>query len=84
MCDLLQVSRSGYYAWRKRPVNQRKMASQQLLEKIKGDQKKPEATRGHKRDYTAREGFTDGSWLSRFKRSIPAMHSASGFFWSPC
>lgn len=35
MCDILKVSRSGYYAWRKRPVSQRKMANQLLLEKIK-------------------------------------------------
>ena len=34
MCELLQVSRSGYYAWRTRPVSQREMANQQLLEKI--------------------------------------------------
>jgi putative transposase len=34
MCELLQVSRSGYYAWRKRPVSAREMANQQLLEQI--------------------------------------------------
>ena len=34
MCEVLHVSRSGYYAWRKRPVSQREMANQQLLEKI--------------------------------------------------
>ena len=35
MCDLLQISRSGYYAWRTWPVSQREMANQQLLDKIK-------------------------------------------------
>lgn len=35
MCDLLHVSRSGYYAWRQRPVSQREMANQQRLAKIK-------------------------------------------------
>ena len=34
MCALLNVSRSGYYAWRTRPVSQREMANQQLLKKI--------------------------------------------------
>ena len=35
MSDILKVSRSGYYAWRKRPVSQREMANQLLLKKIK-------------------------------------------------
>ena len=35
MCALLNVSRSGYYAWRTRPVSQREMATEQLLAKIK-------------------------------------------------
>lgn len=35
MCDLLYISRSGYYAWRSRPTSQREMANKQLLDKIK-------------------------------------------------
>ena len=35
MCRLLQVSRSGYYAWRKRQPSAREMADVQLLEEIK-------------------------------------------------
>jgi putative transposase len=35
MCRVLTVSRSGYYAWRSRPVSARKMADEQLLEQIK-------------------------------------------------
>lgn len=35
MCRVLSVSRSGYYAWRKRPVSQRELANQQLLKEIK-------------------------------------------------
>jgi len=34
MCELLNVSRSGYYDWRTRPVSQREMANKALLEKI--------------------------------------------------
>jgi putative transposase len=43
MCDLLHISRSGYYAWRTRPVSQREMANQQLLDRIKAAH---EANRG--------------------------------------
>ena len=35
MCQLLQVSRSGYYAWRKRGISQREIANNQLVEKIR-------------------------------------------------
>jgi transposase InsO family protein len=34
MCRVLGVSRSGYYAWRKRALSSRKMADQQLTEQI--------------------------------------------------
>jgi putative transposase len=35
MCRVLAVSRSGYYAWRKRPTSPRKMADQALSQQIK-------------------------------------------------
>jgi transposase InsO family protein len=35
MCQILVVSTSGYYAWRKRPVSEREMANQKLVIKIK-------------------------------------------------
>jgi transposase InsO family protein len=35
MCRVLAVSRSGYYAWRKRPTSSRKMADQELKQQIK-------------------------------------------------
>ncbi len=34
MCKVLRVSRSGYYAWRTRPVSAREMANQELANKI--------------------------------------------------
>jgi putative transposase len=34
MCKALNVSPSGYYAWRKRPVSAREMANRKLLERI--------------------------------------------------
>ena len=35
MCRVLQVTRSGYYAWRKRPVSPREQASQALGREIR-------------------------------------------------
>lgn len=35
MCQVLGVSRSGYYAWRSRPTSQRDLANQQLLAEIR-------------------------------------------------
>jgi len=34
MCRVLKVVRSGYYAWRNRPVSEREMANQKLTEHI--------------------------------------------------
>jgi len=34
MCRVLKVSRSGYYAWCKRPVSGRELANQKLIEQI--------------------------------------------------
>lgn len=35
MCDVLSVSRSGYYAWQKKPVSKREKANAKLLESIR-------------------------------------------------
>jgi len=51
MCTVLQVSSSGYYAWRKRPVSQREMANQALLEKIKAAYKESKGRYGSPRIY---------------------------------
>jgi hypothetical protein len=45
-----------------------------------GDQKKAEATRGHRRGSAALKSFTGGSWLSRIKLSIPADGVCPWFF----
>ena len=34
MCKVLEVSHSGYYAWRTRSVSQREMANQKLTQQI--------------------------------------------------
>jgi putative transposase len=35
MCQVLKVTRSGYYAWRNRPMSKREQSNQVLLESIK-------------------------------------------------
>ncbi|MTI85919.1 MAG: transposase [Firmicutes bacterium] len=35
MCQVMQVSRSGYYAWLKRPESNRKAQDRELLKKIR-------------------------------------------------
>lgn len=47
LCDLLGVSRSGYYAWRSRPLSQRRQHDIQLMKAIK------ELHQGYRRTYGA-------------------------------
>jgi transposase InsO family protein len=49
LCQVLGVSRSGYYAWRKRPLSPRKMANQILMEQIKASYHKSRQTYGSPR-----------------------------------
>ena len=49
MCRVLGVSRSGYYAWRKRPLSSRKMANQSLVEQIQAIHQKSRQTYGSPR-----------------------------------
>jgi putative transposase len=35
MCDMLEVSRSGYYAWIDRPISQRKIRQAELARQIR-------------------------------------------------
>ena len=51
MCRVLQVSRSGYYAWSHRPMNARKMANHTLVEQIKQVHAASYATYGSPRVY---------------------------------
>jgi transposase InsO family protein len=53
MRKMLNVSRSGYYTWRTRPVSQREMANQKLLEQIKTVYRESHETYGSPRIYHA-------------------------------
>ena len=53
MCKALNVSPSGYYAWRKRPVSAREMANQDLMDKIEAVFEASEETYGSPRVYRA-------------------------------
>jgi transposase InsO family protein len=49
MCRMLAVSRSGYYAWLKRPTSPRKMADQELAQHIKDIHQQSRQTYGSPR-----------------------------------
>ncbi|MEN6523379.1 MAG: IS3 family transposase [Anaerolineaceae bacterium] len=49
MCRVLNVARSGYYAWCQRPTSQREQANQRLLEQIRAAYKTSRQTYGSPR-----------------------------------
>jgi putative transposase len=49
MCQMLEVKRSGYYAWRKRAPSTREQANQALLELIAGEHQRSRKTYGSPR-----------------------------------
>jgi len=53
MCEMLDVSRSGYYAWRNRPPSDREMANQKLYKQIKVVYDESHGTYGSPRVYHA-------------------------------
>lgn len=53
MCDVLSVSRSGYYAWRHKPASQRKKANATLLKNIRTVHRDSREAYGSPRIYQA-------------------------------
>lgn len=51
MCEVLNVTPSGYYAWRKRPVSAREMANRELLRRIEAVYNDSYGTYGSPRIY---------------------------------
>jgi len=62
MCKVLEVSRSGYYDWRRRPVSKRDQENQHLVERIQEVHKDSEKTYGSPRVYQQlrQEGYSCG------------------------
>ena len=60
MCRVLEVSRGGYYAFRKRPESERTKENEKLLAKIKDAHKKSNKTYGSPRIHRQlmKEGIT--------------------------
>jgi putative transposase len=56
LCEVLDVSPSGYYAWRGRSVSAREMANQALLEKVKAVYTESRGTYGSPRVYQELRG----------------------------
>ncbi len=53
MCEVLDVSPSGYYAWRRRPPSKREMANRELYKKIEAVYDESHGTYGSPRIYRA-------------------------------
>lgn len=51
MCDGLQVSKSGYYAWKHRPASSRQIRREELMEQISESYKMSDRTYGSPRVY---------------------------------
>jgi len=60
MCQVLGLSRSGYYAWRRRPASRRTQANQKLLVQIREEYQLSKKTYGSPRIHAAlrRKGVT--------------------------
>ena len=56
MCKVLHVSRSGYYAWRTRPVSAREMANRELANKIEAVYNDSDSTYGSPRIHRELQG----------------------------
>jgi putative transposase len=73
MCRVLEVSRSGYYAWRKRPASARAQADQRLLRSIRTAHEASRGTYGMPRIHA--ELHANGIQVSR-KRVARLMRTA--------
>jgi len=68
MCRVLDISPSGYYAWRKRGPSERSKANAVLLKKIKQFHKESDGTYGSPRIHADLEADNDGASLNRVAR----------------
>jgi putative transposase len=71
MCQVLKVTRSGYYAWRNRPMSKREQSNQVLLESIKKVFQASRKTYGSPRIYVF---LHRNGWLCGHNRVARLMH----------
>lgn len=74
MCQVLSVSPSGYYDWRKRPPSERQQANERLLAAIRREYKVSRQTYGSPRIHAAlqRQGFDAPAGRKRIARLMQA------------
>ena len=72
MCRVLEVSSSGYYAWRKRGPSERSRANAVLLKKIEQFHKESDGTYGAPRIHADLEAEKNGASLNRVARLMRA------------
>ena len=77
MCRVLQVSRSGYYVWCKRPTSTREMANQTLSQQIKEIYQQSRQTYGSPRVWDPLAGQKVRCGLKRVARLRPGGAPAS-------
>ena len=68
LCQMLQLSRSGYYSWRKRRPGRRKQESAQLLKRIRAVYEHSRSTYGYRRVYAALVSSGIGCGIHRVRR----------------
>ena len=68
MCRVLEVSRSGYYAWLKRPPSARAVANGTLLERIEEIHEESDSTYGAPRIHAELKAEGDGASRNRVAR----------------
>jgi len=64
MCQALEVTRSGYYAWRNHPVGVREQANRELAERIKQEHEESRQTYGSPRHLGSLTRARDDLWTT--------------------
>ena len=68
MCSVLEVSRGGYFAWRRRPTSRRDQENERLLIKIKAIHQQSRETYGSPRVFAALQQDGETCGLNRIAR----------------
>lgn len=72
LCQRMQISRSGYYAWRKRRPSQRQQENQQLIARLREVHEQSRSTYGYRRAYAALVAQGASCGLQRVRRLMQA------------